>query len=754
MNQKEIKELVSQMTLEEKASLCSGADFWHTKAVERLGVPAIMMSDGPFGLRKQEQEGDHLGMNESIPAVCFPAGVATASSFNRELAGKLGETLGKECQSENIGILLGPAMNIKRSPLCGRNFEYYSEDPFVSAEMAAAYMQGLQNENVGACPKHFYANNMESLRSTASSEMDERTKHEIYLASFENAVRKAKPWSVMAAYNRINGVYACENKEALDSFLRQQWGFEGIVISDWTAVNDRVADLAAGLDLEMPSTDGITDKRIVKAVNEGIISQELLDEICGRILKIIYRYTENHNINAKYSLEDDHKTAREIAEECMVLLKNDGILPLDENQKIAFIGKYAKKPRYQGGGSSHINSFRVECAWDCAKEFGDITYAQGFNDKMDEDDEGLLQEAVETAEKATVAVLFVGLPDSYESEGYDRKHMRLPQNQDHLIEEICKVQKNVIVVLHNGSPVEMPWISRVNAVLESYLCGQAVGRVQADILFGRVNPSGKLAESFPLRLQDTPSYLNFQVNRGKVHYTEGIFVGYRYYDSRDMDVLFPFGHGLSYTTFSYENLCLSEQEIRDTDTLTVRVDVKNTGSREGKEVVQLYVTPAQCDEIRPSKELKGFEKISLKPGETRTVTFTLDRHSFAYWDTDQNDWFAPSGTYGIAIGASSRDIRLNASVQLLSTVKRKTVYTADSVLEDILKDSEKAPVAMEILRQMNQMMGDQAPKEGEEAAITNQLVQAMLMEMPLRNILGNLDEEGLALKQLLEKLNA
>lgn len=753
MEKQAIKDLVAKMTLEEKAGMCSGEDFWHTKAVERLGIPAVMMSDGPYGLRKQEGEADHLGLNKSIPAVCFPSGVSTASSFNRELAGKLGETLGEECQAENIAILLGPAMNIKRSPLCGRNFEYYSEDPYVSSQMASAYIKGLQSKNIGACPKHFYANNMEEKRQTASSEVDERTLREIYLASFETAVKEAKPWSIMCSYNRINGTYAAENKEGLTDILRDEWGFDGFVVSDWGAVNARVPDLAAGMDLEMPASGGMNDRKIVEAVQNGILEEAVLDRACERMLDIVFRCWENRDSKAVFNLEKDHGIAREIAEECMVLLKNDGVLPLKKEQKVAFIGKYAKQPRYQGGGSSHINSFKVSSALDSAAAYGNITFAMGFDDRTDDADEKLTAEAVETARNADVAVVFAGLPDSYESEGYDRKHMRMPANQNALIEEICKVQENVVVVLHNGSPVEMPWIGKVKAVLESYLGGQAVGEAQRDILYGDVNPSGKLAETFPLRLQDNPSFLSYCVKKGKVHYKEEGFVGYRYYDSKDMDVLFPFGHGLSYTSFEYSNLKLDKEQMKDTELLHVSIDVTNTGTRAGKEIIQLYVSPADCDVVRPAKELKGFEKVDLAPGEKKTVCFVLDKRAFAYWDVDNKQWMVEQGEYGILVGASSRDIRQKGAVSVEPALRRKIVYTEDSTFGEIMKNPEKAEFLMQALGGMMNDVKSITPEEGADAAISADLIQSMIADMPIRTLISYVGQGDGVLKQFLDALN-
>ena len=597
METAKIKELVSKMTLEEKASLCSGLDFWHTKGVERLGIPSEMVSDGPHGLRKQDDKADHLGINDSIQAVCFPAGCATASSFNRELVTKLGETLGEECQAENVSAILGPAMNIKRSPLCGRNFEYYSEDPLVSTEMAGALVHGVQSKHIGTSPKHFMANNQEYHRLTSSSEMDERTMREIYLASFEGMVKKEKPWTIMNAYNKLNGTYLCENKEMLTDVLRREWGFDGYVMTDWGAMNDRVEALKAGCNLEMPSCEGATDAEIVAAVQDGTLDESVLDKSCEEYLNVIFKYEENRDKNAVFQHEKDHETAREIEEECIVLLKNeDALLPLSADKKVAFIGKYAEKPRYQGGGSSHINSFKTESAMDAVEFLAtvkkeNITFAKGFDDVEDKVDEALAAKAVEAAANADVAVIFAGLPDSFESEGYDRKHLGMPNCQNALIEAVAEAQPNTIVVLHNGAPVEMPWLGKVKAVLEAYLGGQAVGGAVVNVLYGNANPSGRLAETFPLRIQDTPCYLNYGGEHDKSVYSEGIFVGYRYYTSKEMEVLFPFGYGLSYTTFSYGNLTVDKKEFKESEKLLVSVDVTNTGACTGKEVVQLYVAP-------------------------------------------------------------------------------------------------------------------------------------------------------------------
>lgn len=756
MTREKLQELIGKMTLEEKASLCSGADFWHTESVERLGIPAMMVSDGPHGLRKQDQEADHLGVNDSIKAVCFPAGCGTAASFNRELITGMGEVLGEECQAEGVGVILGPAVNIKRSPLCGRNFEYYSEDPMVASEMAGALIKGVQSKNVGTSIKHFLANNQETRRMSSSSEVDERTLREIYLAAFEGAVSSQKPWTVMCSYNKINGTYAAEHKEALTDILRGEWGFDGFVVSDWGAVNKRVPDLEAGLDLEMPASGGINDKQIVDAVKEGRLEESVLDRAVERILNIVYRFEENRNKSAVFDRDKDHEYAKKVAEETIVLLKNeDGILPLSEKEEIAFIGKYARQPRFQGGGSSHINSHKVTGAWDVVKDWGNITFAEGYGDQEDVTDEALIAEAVEKAGKAQAAVIFAGLPDAFESEGFDRSHMGMPNCQNELINRVAAVQPNTIVVLHNGSPVEMPWADQVKGIVEAYLSGQAVGAAVVDILFGKVNPSAKLPETFPYKLEDNPSYLYYLGEGDKVEYREGVFVGYRYYDTKKMDVRFPFGYGLSYTTFAYSNLKLSAAQIKDTDTLTVSVDVTNTGSMAGKEVVQLYVSDVESTVIRPVKELKGFDKVDLQPGETKTVTFTLGKRAFAYWNTQIHDWHVESGEFRILVGKSSRDIQLEETVTVESTVKLPVHFTLDSTFGDLMQD-KKAREILEPMMKLDMVGGQEEDSDVAASAISSEMMEAMMKYMPLRGVLsfssGKVSLEQL--QGLLDQLNA
>ena len=733
----DVKALVAKMTLEEKCSLLSGSDFWHTQPVDRLDVPAVMVSDGPHGLRKQEEGTDHLGMNESIKAVCMPAACATAASFDRDLIGKMGEAIGNSCQHEKLSVVLGPAVNIKRSPLCGRNFEYFSEDPYLAGEISAAFINGVQSKNVGTSIKHFAANNQEHRRMSSSSNVDERTLREIYFPAFEISVKKAQPWTVMCSYNRINGVYASEDPWLLTEVLRDEWGFEGYVMSDWGAVSNRVAGVKAGLDLEMPSSGGINDRKVMQAVLRGYLDEKYVDLACERILRINYKYLENAKPETPWDKEADHLLAAKIAGECMVLLKNeDDILPLSKEDDIAFIGEFAVKPRFQGGGSSHINSFKTTSAVDAAAGLK-VTYAQGYSVKDDAATEAMIAEAVEAAKNAKVAVIFAGLPDSYESEGYDRTHMRMPACQNAVIDAVAAVNPNTVVVLHNGSPVEMPWLGKVKAVLEAYLGGQAVGLATVNVLFGDVNPSGHLAETFPIKLSDNPSYLFYSGEKNEVDYREGVFVGYRYYDRKEMAVQFPFGHGLSYTKFEYSDLWLSASEIDDTETVTATVTVKNVGDRTGKTVVQLYVRDVESTPIRPIRELKGFEKVELRPGETKQVNITLDKRSFAYWNQEIHDWHVETGEFVIEVGQSSRDIALTETVKVNSTVDIPRKYTMDSIVMDILDD----PVATEALKPVMEAISQVLTPQTDEPtaaseAITAEMNMAMLQYMPLRGILS------------------
>lgn len=667
-------DIIAQMTLEEKASMCDGYDYWHSQGVERVGVKSVMLTDGPHGIRKrvEEKSKEEKTSLKGVPAICYPTASATACSWDTELIGKMGEALGDECLKEQVSVLLGPGTNIKRSPLCGRNFEYFSEDPVLAGEMAASFINGVQSKGIGTSLKHFAANNQETRRMTVNTVADERTLREIYLTPFEIAVKKAQPWTVMCAYNRLNGEYCAENKWLLTDVLRDDFGYEGIVVTDWGAENDRVAGLLAGQELEMPTSSGDGTKKIIDAVNNGTISMDFLDSMVDRIIDISKK-AEKVLGNYTYDPQEHHKFAREIATQCMVLMKNDNnLLPLKKDAKIAVIGEMAMKPRYQGAGSSLINPIQLDNAYDTMTQMGiKFDYAQGYSTskKNKISDDTFVAEAVEKAKNAEVAVLFIGLTDEYETEGNDRKHISLPPLHNRLVTEVAKVNKNVIVVLSGGASVAMPWVDSAPAILNCFLTGQASGSAVCDILFGDVNPSGKLAETYPCELSDNSSANYFPGTTVSVEYREGIYVGYRYYDKVDKEVRFPFGHGLSYTTFEYSDLKVSADSIKDTDTLTVSFKIKNTGDIDGAEVAQLYVADTESTIYRPVKELKGFKKVFLKAGEEKEVEITLDKRAFAYYNVKLGDWHVESGEFRILVGASSRDIKLNTSVNVESTVE-------------------------------------------------------------------------------------
>lgn len=670
-----IQQLIDAMTLEEKASLCSGKNYWYLESVERLGVPSIGMADGPHGLRKHIPGKENAGQSESLPAICFPTAAATANSWDRELMHEIGEALGDECRQEQVDILLGPGVNIKRSPLCGRNFEYISEDPYLTGEMASAFVDGVQSKGVGTSLKHYAANNQETLRLTIDAEVDERALREIYLSGFEKVITQSKPWTVMCAYNQLNGAYCSENKKLLTDILRDEWGYDGMVVSDWGAVNDRVDGLTAGMDLEMPGSNGINNKKIVEAIKDGSLKESVLDTAAARILSLIFKAIESRNTMCRYDIDAHHALARKAAAQSAVLLKNeDGILPLAKGAKIAVIGAFAKTPRYQGNGSSLVNPTRLECAYDAFMSLDmDITYCPGYPMGSDQPDHALIEEAVQAAQKADAAVIFAGLPKEYESEGFDRIHMDMPQSHIDLITAVANANPNTVVLLQNGAPVAMPWINKVKAVLECYLAGQAGGPAAVDVLMGDINPSGKLAETFPISLSDTPCYRYFPEGPKTVEYRESVYVGYRYYDTAHTKVLFPFGHGLSYTQFAYRDMTLSADRIKADKTLDVTVTVENTGERAGAEIVQLYVRDDASTIFRPEKELKGFAKVYLEPGESRTVSFTLDKRAFAYYNVDIADWHVESGTFTVMAGSSSASIYLSTPVYVESTRTDVTV---------------------------------------------------------------------------------
>ena len=671
------RSIVAQMTLAEKASLCSGKNFWYLKGIERLGLPEIMVTDGPHGLRKQLAAADQLGINQSVPAVCFPTASAIACSFDRLLLYEVGKAIGEECRQENVAVLLGPGINIKRSPLCGRNFEYYSEDPYLSGEIASAFVEGVQGQNVGVSLKHFAANNQETRRTTADSVMDERTFREIYLPAFERVVKKAHPWTVMCSYNRLFGEYACLNKRLLTDILRTEWGFDGIVVSDWFATVDRVKALEAGLDLEMPHIEGTSDARIVQAVENGTLSMEIIDAAAMRLTELILRSSERQAFT--YDVDGHRLLARRAAAQSAVLLKNDGdILPGKPAQTAAVIGAFAVHPRYQGTGSSKIQPVKLENPRDELKLLGlDFEYADGYRMDSYLPDPALIEQACRIAKDKEIVYVFAGLPDSYEAEGFDRDSMVMPESHVELIQAVSKVNQHVVVILLGGSPMEMPWADLVQGILLVYLGGEACGGACADLLLGKADPGGRLAESWPFTEDDSPSHDFFPGYPLTVEYREALFVGYRYYDTAKKSVRYPFGYGLSYTQFEYTDIKLSTKKMKDTDLLTVSCSIKNIGACAGSEVAQLYLSCRDSVVIRAEQELKGFEKVHLEAGESRGISFTLSGRDFAYYNTELAGWHVESGDYEVRIGASSRDIRLSGIVHVDST--------RDAIVPDLRK---------------------------------------------------------------------
>ena len=764
----DIQNLISQMTLEEKAGLCSGADFWHLKGIARLGIPSIMVTDGPHGLRKQAGAADHVGLNESVPATCFPTASALAATWNRDLIRQVGVALGEECRQEKVGVILGPGANIKRSPLCGRNFEYFSEDPYLTGEIARSHIAGVQSQGIGTSLKHYATNNQETRRMTTDSIVDERALREIYLTGYEIAVKGAQPWTVMCAYNKVNGVYACENRYLMTDILKEEWGHQGLVVTDWGAMDERVDALQAGVELEMPGAPNGNDAKIVAAVKAGALDEAVLDRAVARILTLIFKAADTLAQDFTYDRQAHHELARRVAGEGAVLLKNEGrLLPLPADARIALIGRFARMPRYQGAGSSLINPTRLDNLHDeLIRLVGAerVTYAAGYTEKGEAADEALIQEALAVAGQADVVVICAGLTDMYEVEGLDRDHMHMPPGHDALIQRVAAAHTKVVVVLSNGAPVEMPWCDAVPAILEGYLGGQAGAGALADILTGRVNPSGKLAETFPRSLADVPAQ-PYPGGPVTVEYCESLYVGYRYYDTAQQPVLFPFGHGLSYTTFAYRDLTVEAKG----DSVTVTFRVRNTGDRAGQEIAQVYVRDVAASHFRPDKELKGFDKIALQPGEEKTVTLELDRRAFAFYDAGRKEWVLETGDFEILVGASSRDIRLAATVSLTSE-QRPAPYADSAALAPYFSPI-RAPFSRDAFaalygrplpentppqkgqytlntpisemqgsfvgRQLFHMMQDQIRKMmvGQEDTPTGAMMMSMVQEMPLRSML-------------------
>ncbi|OUC96734.1 glycoside hydrolase family 3 C-terminal domain-containing protein [Streptosporangium minutum] len=722
----------SDLTLTEKASLTSGADFWNTKAIERLGQPSIMLADGPHGLRKQAGETDHLGMSGSLPATCFPPSVGLGSTWDPDLVEQVGAAIGAEAAAENVAVVLGPGINIKRSPLCGRNFEYFSEDPLISGVLGAAWVRGLQSTGTGASLKHLAANNQEFDRIRVSSDVDMRPLREIYLRGFERVVRDEQPWTVMCSYNRINGVYASEDPWLLTRVLRQEWGFEGLVVSDWGAVNDRLAGLPAGLDLEMPFSGGRTDAQLVAAVQAGTLAEEALETAAGRVLELIGKARQRPPAAVPIDVDAHHALARQAAGRSIVLLRNDGILPLARHARIAVIGAFAAHPRYQGAGSSLINPTRLDKALEEIRALadGEVAYAPGFtlDGEGSGDDAALREQAAGVAREAEVVVVFLGLPATQESEGFDREHLDLPAAQLDLLDAVLEANPATVVVLSNGGVVALPFRDRAPAIVEASLLGQAGGGATADVLFGVVNPSAKLTETIPLRLEDNPSYGNFPGEFGHVRYGEGIMVGYRWYDGRGLDVAYPFGHGLSYTTFAYGN---PSAELDADGDIVVSVPVTNTGGVRGREVVQVYASLPGSRVERAPRELKGFGSVTLEPGQCADVQILVRRPDLAYWDIRVDRWVVEGGEYAFDVAASSRDIRATATVAVPGD-EVVLPLTMESSVGDLLAHPVAGPIVQGVFAQVTGTMDATAA-----AMMPNgEALRKMMASFPLSRLAG------------------
>lgn len=764
--------IINELTLEEKAQLLTGKNFWETKGIDKYNIKSLMLADGPHGVRKQVGSADHLGLNESLPSVCFPTASAVACSFNEKLAQEMGSVLGHGAKQLDVDVLLGPGNNIKRSPLCGRNFEYFSEDPYLAGKLASAMIKGIQSKHVGASLKHFAANNQENHRMVMNSLVDERTLREIYLAAFEIPVIEASPWTVMSAYNLVNGEYASENSRLINDILRKEWGFDGLVVTDWGGNDELHKSVAGGTDLEMPSSGEVGVRDIIKAHNEGRLSMTAIDSAVGNLLQLVQRCTEVE-YDGKYSLDSAHDKAREMAEESIVLLKNDQqILPINKArcQNVAVIGSFAKTPRYQGSGSSKVNPHQLTNLFDSLVEKEaeiNFSYATGYAVNTDKTDSEQIAASVELAANTDMVILCVGLTDSYESEGFDRSHLNMPQNQLDLIDAVSNVNDNVVIVLSNGSVVKMPFIAKVPAIVEGWLTGEAGASAMANILLGQTNPSGRLAESFILDENDDPAKDTYSSESREAVYSEGIFVGYRSHQNTQTAVQFPFGYGLSYTTFTYRDLLVTKT---GDDSAEVSVSITNTGTVAGKEVVQLYVSEINPIISRPLRELKRFAKIALNPGETKRVNFTLDKRSFAHFNTSLNTWHVSDNQYRIEIAKSCEKIVVSSIVKMgynQATPACDTVYQGNVAFEpkqyihrnSTVRDLAKHPVGRFLYKKIiTGASASVAPKEGDSAgAASLEATIQMTNELPLRNLVsfsGGKDMDENALAFIIKVMNA
>lgn len=749
MDARKIEEQLHALTPEEKASIVCAKNWFETVDVPRLGIKSIQMYDGPNGLRKSSQtmEDDSFGHYRAVRATCFPTGSAMGNSWDVSLLRKIGDYLAVECQSEDVPLLLGPSINMKRTPLCGRNFEYYAEDPYLAGKLAAAIVKGIQGKGVGACVKHFAVNNQEDKRLSLDCVISERALREIYLRAFEIAIQDARPYTVMCAYNKVNGLHACRSAHLLKDILKKEWGFDGFVISDWGAMKNRVDSLNAGLDLEMPNSGEENKNNVIKAIRDGTVSEETLNDSVRRILSKSALMNEGRRQGVTYDPQEHHRFAREAAAQCMVLLKNDdGLLPLRPETDFCLIGEMAEQLRYQGGGSSHVNTTGMDCFLDEMRAYQpDIPYAKGYFLDRDDPDEQLEAQAVELAGKHDTVVVVAGLPRRYETEGRDRKSLFIPNAQVSLIRALTQVSRNVVVVSLNGSPIDVSWACDVKGLLAAYLCGQAAGGALADILFGRQNPSGKLAETYPIRIEDTSAYINFSPEKYAVHYGEGIYIGYRYYDKKKMSVAYPFGYGLSYTTFAYRNLRI-ENDVSDlSKPIKVTADILNTGSLAGKEIVQLYIAPQDAAD-RPVRELRGFVKVSLAPNETASVSFEIDKSSFSYYNEAIGAWHVDNGVYAVEIAASSRDVRLSTPITIIGQPKAIREIDEDTTIGDLLAQECTRDIVVKLLL-------DNAPKFTNEYVFSSMSLEDVLkkkvINTPLRE--ARLFSRGLLTDAMIEE---
>ena len=684
-------EIVGKMTLEQKAAFVSGFNYWQLEESKELGLPQIMVTDGPHGLRKKNPDkkaSDGVGLGNSVPTTCFPPAATSSCSWDPELLYQAGVAIAEEALKEQVSVVLGPGTNIKRAPTCGRNFEYFSEDPYLAGKISAGFVNGVQSKGIGTSLKHYACNSQEAFRMIVNEVVDERALREIYLTAFEICVKESQPWTIMNSYNRINGEYASQNKHLQEEILRDEWGFEGLIVTDWGSSVDRIPGLMYGTDLEMPSSSDINTKKIIAAVKNGELDEAILDKRVDNVVALIMKAKKVLGDKHTYDKDAHNALSCKVAESSMVLLKNDdNILPIKKGQKIAVIGELAASPRFQGAGSSVINPTMLDNALDELKKLGaDVVYARGYDKSKDVIDEALVNEAVEAAKNADVALVFAGLTDEFEGEGYDRLNIEMPNCHNNLISAVANANPDTVVVLAGGSVIRMPWVNEVKGLLNAGLGGQAGGQAAAKILTGVVVPTGKTSETYPLAYEENPTYGNYPAGPVTSEHRESVYIGYRYYDKAQKDVLFPFGYGLSYTTFEYSNLKVSADSIKDTDTLKVSFTLKNTGNVDGAEVAQLYVADKESTIFRPVKELKGFKKVFLKAGEEKTVEFELDKRAFAFFNVEINDWMVETGEFDILVSASSRDVKLSATVTVESTVDAKipdyratapAYYTAD-----------------------------------------------------------------------------